>query len=43
MLMVPSISGITSTAANEVCRRALESNGLMRTSRCTPASLCRLP
>ena len=33
-------SGSTSTAANEVCRVSPEPNGLMRTSRCTPISLC---
>src|SRR5437660_652613 len=41
--MAPSISGMTSTAANEVCRRALASKGLMRTSRWTPLSLCKWP
>ena len=38
MSTASSISGVTSTSANEVCRRAAESNGLMRTSRCTPRS-----
>ena len=28
---------------NEVCRRALESNGEIRTSRCTPASVFSQP
>ena len=36
-------SGITSTAANEVCRRALASKGDTRTSRCTPFSLRKKP
>ena len=30
--------GITSSEANEVCRRFCASNGLMRTRRCTPRS-----
>jgi hypothetical protein len=30
--------GTTSTLAKAVCRRACESNGLIRTSRCTPRS-----
>ena len=33
-----STSGSTSTSANVVWRRFCESNGLMRTSRCTPRS-----
>ena len=33
----------TATLANEVCRRALESNGEMRTSRCTPSSVFSQP
>ena len=33
-----STTGVTSTAANEVCRRAWLSNGLIRTSRWTPCS-----
>ena len=37
------VSGDTETAANEVCRRALASNGEMRTSRCTPFSAFRYP
>ena len=36
MSIVSSTSGRTSTEANEVCRRALESNGLIRTRRWTP-------
>src|SRR5438309_1865740 len=40
--MVSSISGVTSTAANDVCRRALASNGLIRTSRCTLVLLGQL-
>ncbi len=36
-----SMSGTTSTAANEVWRRPLLSKGDMRTSRCTPISLFR--
>ncbi len=35
---VSGISGRTSTAAKLVCRRALASNGLIRTRRCTPRS-----
>jgi hypothetical protein len=37
----PSISGMTSTAANEVCLLPEASNGEMRTSLCTPDSLFR--
>ena len=40
---VSAISGTTSTLANEVCRRLFASNGEMRTSRCTPRSVCRCP
>jgi hypothetical protein len=36
-----STSGWTKTLANDVCRRALESKGLLRTNRCTPTSLRR--
>ena len=32
------MSGMTSTAANDVCRLPAEPNGLIRTSRCVPAS-----
>ena len=35
--------GITSIDANDVCLRFWESNGLMRTSRCTPRSADRSP
>ncbi len=39
-----SMSGMTSTAANDVCRRPWLSNGgEMRTSRCVPASTDRCP
>src|SRR5207302_767026 len=38
-----SISAITSTLAKLVCRRLLESNGEMRTSRCTPRSALQKP
>ena len=41
--MRSSISGITKTDANEVCRRAAWSNGEMRTSRCTPVSPASSP
>ena len=37
------ISGMTSTAANDVWRRPEASNGLMRTSRWMPFSLLRKP
>ena len=37
------ISGMTSTAANDVCRRPEASNGLMRTRRWMPFSLLRKP
>ncbi len=43
MTMSSSISGVTSTAAKLVWRRAAESNGLMRTSRWTPRSALRKP
>ena len=36
MSIVSSTSGRTSTDANDVCRRAVESNGLIRTRRWTP-------
>ena len=39
--MLSSGSGVTSTAANEVCRRPAESNGLMRISRWLPLSPLR--
>ena len=38
-----SITGKTATLANEVWRRALESNGEMRTRRCTPSSVLSQP
>ena len=38
-----SISAITSTLAKLVCRRLFESNGEMRTSRCTPRSALQKP
>ena len=34
---------MTSTAANEVCRLSAESNGLIRTRRCVPASTDSVP
>ena len=43
MWSVCSMSGMTSTAAKLVWRRPWLSNGLMRTSRCVPASTERLP
>jgi hypothetical protein len=43
MTMRSSITGKTPTLANEVWRRALESNGEMRTRRCTPVSLLSHP
>ncbi|MGY3081777.1 hypothetical protein ACVWZZ_008185 [Bradyrhizobium sp. LM6.10] len=43
ILMLSSITGNTATDENEVCRRALESNGEMRTRRCTPASVLSQP
>ena len=42
MSIVSSISGRTSTDENEVCRRAVESYGLIRTSRCTPVSQSKI-
>jgi len=41
MSISSSMSGVTSIAAKLVCRRALPSKGLMRTSRCTPTSARR--
>ena len=41
--MSSSISGDTNTAANDVCRRWPESNGDLRTSRCTPVSVRSQP
>ncbi|MNT29521.1 hypothetical protein D3C72_1652670 [compost metagenome] len=38
-----SISGETNTAENEVWRRLPESNGLLRTRRCTPISVRNQP
>ncbi len=35
--------GYTNTEAKEVCRRALESNGEIRTRRCTPLSALSRP
>src|ERR1700722_14388696 len=43
ILMLSSITGKIATEENEVCRRALESNGEIRTSRCTPASVFSQP
>ncbi len=40
---VCSMSGITSTAANDVCRRPWLSNGEIRTRRWVPASTDRCP
>ena len=40
---VSSISGMTSTAAKLVCRLPAELNGLIRTSRCVPASTLSVP
>ena len=40
---VDSMSGTTSTAANDVWRRPWLSNGLMRTRRCVPASTDSVP
>ncbi len=37
-MIVSSISGLTNTLAKLVCLRFAESNGEMRTSRCTPVS-----
>jgi len=36
-----SMTGATSSDANDVCRRAFASNGEMRTSLCTPRSHLR--
>ena len=41
--IVSSTTGYTQTDANEVCRRAAASNGEIRTSRCTPASVFNQP
>lgn len=41
--MLSSISGDTNTAVNEVWRRLPESNGLLRTRRCTPISVRSQP
>ena len=41
--MSSSTSGYTKTEAKEVCLRALESKGEMRTRRCTPTSALRNP
>ena len=41
--MLSSTTGYTHTLAKLVWRRALESNGLIRTSRCTPASVFSQP
>src|SRR5687767_10309623 len=41
--MVSSTSGYTNTELNEVCLRALLSNGEILTSRCTPLSALRKP
>ena len=38
-----SMTGITSTAANDVCRLSAEPNGLIRARRCVPASTERVP
>ena len=43
MESVCSMSGMTSTAANDVCRRPWLSNGEIRTRRCVPASTDRFP
>ena len=43
MLILSSITGDTETAAKLVWRRAWLSNGLMRTRRCTPASVFSQP
>ena len=43
MSMLSSTTGYTQTLAKLVCRRAAESNGLMRTRRCTPASVFSQP
>ena len=41
--MVSSSTGKTNTEAKEVWRRAAESKGEIRTSRCTPVSAFRYP
>src|ERR1700730_12843947 len=43
ILMLLSTPGKIATDENEVCLRALESNGEIRTSRCTPASVLSQP
>ena len=43
ILIELSTTGKIATLENEVCRRALESNGDIRTSRCTPASVFSQP
>src|SRR3981081_4719900 len=43
ILMLSSTTGKIDTDENEVCLRALESNGDIRTSRCTPASVLSQP
>ena len=43
MLMSSSTCGETNTDENEVCRRFPESNGLLRTRRCTPVSVRSQP
>ena len=40
---ISSICAIASTLAKLVCRRLFESNGEMRTSRCTPRSALQKP
>ena len=37
------VDGEMNTDANDVCRRAFESNGLLRTRRCTPVSVRSQP
>ena len=41
--MDSSTKGYTNTEVKEVCRLALESNGEIRTNRCTPFSPFKLP
>src|SRR3981189_139710 len=43
ILMLLSTTGKMATLENEGCGRALESNGDIRTSRCTPASVLSQP
>src|SRR3982075_4132409 len=43
ILMLLSTTGKIATDENDVWRRALESNGEIRTSRCTPASVLGQP